>query len=293
MVKVLVLGASGYIGFAVATALRRDGHRVFGVIRSKGSASILEKNEITPVIADVTDLKTLQPYIESSAVIVDTLGSQHQVDNIKTWLAAIQTASKDLPKRYIYTGGLLSYGDHKNEVVDETTPTVDPRSALEKSILEAKDYEGVVLRPGWVYGGDSGRFIAPWWEPNSKGEIEIDGNPDKYWSWIHVDDLADAYVRVVSASKSLVAGQVFNVVDDTRVTYQQVRVTMARTAGCEGKVVHVPTGTDPFSKFADVNILTSWKKINTVLGWTPKHGTFFDDIALYYAAYRAKNPKTK
>src|SRR5947208_1352599 len=36
--QVLVTGATGYIGFAVAAALRRAGHRVLGLARSEAKA---------------------------------------------------------------------------------------------------------------------------------------------------------------------------------------------------------------------------------------------------------------
>jgi len=46
--QVFVTGATGYIGFAVATALRRHGHRVFGLARSDAKAGRLTRHEIEP-----------------------------------------------------------------------------------------------------------------------------------------------------------------------------------------------------------------------------------------------------
>jgi len=295
MVKVLILGASGFIGLATALALRREGHRVFGVIRNKDFASVLQKNEITPIIGDIKDLKSLQTHIESAAVVIDTTAGPDN-DTVLALLAAVGAAGKHtgILKRFIYTSGLLVYGDHKNEVVDETFPlkTKNPRAGLESAVTSSKEVEGVVIRPPWVYGNDSGRYMTSWWEPNSKGEIEILGNPDKSWSWVHVDDLADAYVRVIGASKSLVAGEVFDVADDTRGTFLQIRVAMAKAAGIEGKVVHSPAGTDPFSQMLESTVIIKAQKIRRILGWTPKRGPFLDDVDLYYHSYRAAHPKT-
>jgi nucleoside-diphosphate-sugar epimerase len=287
MVKVLVLGANGYIGFAVATALRRDGHRVSGVIRNKDFVPTLQKSEIIPVIGDIKDIKSLQTHIESAAIIVDATGAYIGQELAKAVAAAGKKSG--VPKRLIYTSGVLAYGDHKGEIVDETiAPAAHvPHVTHEKAVLAEKDIEGVVVRPGWVYGNDSGRYLDQYWVPNSKGEIEIHGSPDKSWGWIHIDDLADAYARIASASKSLVSGEVFDVVDDTRVTYLQLRVAMARASGTEGKVVYLPAGTDAWSQVMEATTVPSGKKIRKVLHWKPKHGTFFDDIDLYYAAWKA------
>ena len=56
--QVFVTGATGYIGFAVATALRRHGHRVFGLARSDAKAARLTRHEIEPVIGDLSGPKT-------------------------------------------------------------------------------------------------------------------------------------------------------------------------------------------------------------------------------------------
>ena len=50
-------------------------------------------------------------------------------------------------------------------------------------------------------------------QANDKGEIEITGNPNKSWGWIHVWDLANLYTLVAGANKALVAGEIFNALD--------------------------------------------------------------------------------
>jgi len=294
MVRVLVIGASGYIGLAIAQALRRAGHRVTGVVRNKDNEILLAKNEIVPVHADAKEIKKYESHIESAAVIIDATDIIN-VEHSTNLLLAVTNASKKtgIPKRFIYTSGILAYGDHKNEVIDETYPTLKyGRTEIEKMVTSHKDLEGVVIRPAWIYGGSSGRYITPWFELDSKGEIEIVGNPDKSWSWAHIDDLAAAYVKVVEASKGLVAGEIFDVADETRIGYQALRVAFAKAAGLEGKVVHVPAGTDLWSKLMDVTVLVSATKIRQVLGWKPTRGTLLDNLDLYYLAYRAHNPKS-
>jgi nucleoside-diphosphate-sugar epimerase len=45
MVKVLVFGATGFIGFAVAQALARSGHETYGLYRKFEKTKELAKNE--------------------------------------------------------------------------------------------------------------------------------------------------------------------------------------------------------------------------------------------------------
>src|SRR5437016_12357656 len=70
--QVLVTGATGYIGFAVAAALRRAGHRVLGLARSEAKARRLTQHEIDPVMGDLTDPNTYLEVASDCAVMVRT-----------------------------------------------------------------------------------------------------------------------------------------------------------------------------------------------------------------------------
>lgn len=48
--KVFVVGSSGYIGEGVALAFRRNGYKVFGLIRDEKKSKNLLRNEIIPII---------------------------------------------------------------------------------------------------------------------------------------------------------------------------------------------------------------------------------------------------
>jgi len=289
--RILVTGAGGYIGTAVCDALRRNGHLVYGLIRKEELKNNLIKREIMPIVGDMSDLKSLSNVLEEVSVVIDTtlvMGADPMAAN-RSLMNAIGAASKFSKKRFIYTSGVLVYGDYPGCVVDETTPTkgFKPRADFEKEVTSSTAVDGVVIRPGFVYGGSSGYYVAKMFEENDKGEIDINGNPNKSWSWVHLNDLADAYVLVVEAARSLVAGEVFNVSDDTRITYGAAREAMARAGGSKAKVVSNPCGADFFSQLLEVTAVASSDKLYRTLGWHPRSGPFVDNIALYAASAKA------
>ncbi|KAF9129777.1 hypothetical protein BGX30_013823, partial [Mortierella sp. GBA39] len=53
MVKVLVIGAAGYIGLRVSQQLRQANHIVYGTTRSSANESILFLNEVIPIVGPV------------------------------------------------------------------------------------------------------------------------------------------------------------------------------------------------------------------------------------------------
>jgi len=72
--QVFVLGAGGYIGHHVAKALRREGYRVYGLLRNKQQGAELAKFEVIPVYGDISDLKSYSKYLDQCLNIVDAAG---------------------------------------------------------------------------------------------------------------------------------------------------------------------------------------------------------------------------
>src|SRR2546430_15181236 len=63
--RVFVTGATGYVGFAVATALRRAGHDVYGLTRAAAKVPQLARQEIRAVIGDIGDPKSYADTVEA------------------------------------------------------------------------------------------------------------------------------------------------------------------------------------------------------------------------------------
>src|SRR5258705_8942265 len=72
--KVLVTGATGYLGAAAVEALATRGHQVSGLARSERSASALRERDIEPVMGDFGDPASLANAVQQARpdVVVST-----------------------------------------------------------------------------------------------------------------------------------------------------------------------------------------------------------------------------
>src|SRR5258708_814450 len=68
--QVFVTGATGYIGFAVSAALRRHGHRVWGLARNDTKAARLARHEIEPVSGDLAHPKSYADVAAHCSVLI-------------------------------------------------------------------------------------------------------------------------------------------------------------------------------------------------------------------------------
>jgi len=296
MVKVLVLGAAGYIGSATALALQRAGHRVVGVGRQKGGIPELEQNEVETVEGDISDLKSIQSHIDAADVIIDNVLDMAKGIDVNVGLfKAIQASAKQTggKKRYIYTSGCLVYGDQPGKVLSESDalkpqPMLKQRVEFEQAVTKSTnaDVDGMVIRPGFVYGGKS-NGLSMWFTPNKEGQWVIDGSPKKQWGWVHIQDLAQLYVLATEAASSVVRGEIFNANDATRITYAEARTLFARAAGFTGEMTPVKRGDDFFSQIMDASTQTTSAKACKLLGWRPALGPLQDHAQTIYKAWKA------
>jgi nucleoside-diphosphate-sugar epimerase len=291
--QIFVTGATGYIGFAVATALRHHGHRVFGLARSDAKGARLARHEIEPVIGDLSDPQSYAAVAARCSVLIHTAfdyaegGVAKNKLTIDTLLDAARRGAG--PKTLIFTSGAWVYGDTGDQMVDETTP-VNPiklvawRPAHEQLVLQASGVRGLVIRAGCVYGG-AGSLTAPWFA--KPGAIVGDGR--QRWAMVHLDDLADAYVR---AAERNLASEIFNVTDRSRFTVLELATAAARAAGYNGEIRPLPLAEakKTMGDFADALALNqhldSGKAVR-LLGWQPRHGGFLDEVEVFYRAWKA------
>ena len=130
--KVLVTGATGYLGAVAAEALARRGHQVLGLARSERSANALRKRGIEPVMGDFDDPASLANAIHETRpdVVVSTAsvggasGDQAAFARDGEAVRAMREALADHGGALVFTSGsavfgVFNGGDATDTVYDE------------------------------------------------------------------------------------------------------------------------------------------------------------------------------
>jgi len=290
-----VIGASGYIGFAVAQVFRQNGYKVYGVVRKPEQAKRLAAHEIHPVVGDAAKPETYLDALKNSNVVVDTLGFDPSNSLQSTvFTATKQHSSPHGKKIFIFTSGILVHGHHDEVVREEqlSCPSaIQVRVQQEAEVVQAKEIHGIVIRPGFVYGyagGNGGTHLGDKVFNLHDGKIVITGKGDKKWSWIHIHDLAHAYL--LAAQKFTVAnGQIFDIGSPNPPSYEEFRKKAAAVAGhknAEVVTAPVPAG-EFFAQLLETTVRVSPKKAEHLLGWKASHPELLDDLEPVYEAYKA------
>ncbi|KAH9936189.1 uncharacterized protein B0H18DRAFT_972728 [Fomitopsis serialis] len=132
--RVLVLGASGFIGLPIAQAFVRAGHIVYGLTRSQQKAKQLAAEEIIPVIGETSNPSAWLTMVATLDVIIDAAAQKYRPAHA--------------PKlTYIYTSGTWVHGENRKDI-------------QEQRVIRNPVLNGIVIRPALLYGR-SGSLLAP------------------------------------------------------------------------------------------------------------------------------------
>ena len=300
--RILVTGVTGYAGVYAAIAFRQAGHQVSGLVRdaNKNRAKQLLQYEVNLSEGDLSEPESYRQYLEDSDVIVHTVldFDNPQETDQKLFATLQQVAQNSRSQRqrlFIYTTGCSIYGKRPERVMDETTPANSEHALAFRMEMESKlfnttmpNVSKVVLRPGFMYGMDGHSSVsAQWFEMGEKGKAVYHGDPEKGWSWVHVNDLAQAYVMVAESPANL-DGQVFCVADEQRYKCIEIMRACHYTAGYKGEIeIASPSEDDITSTWFDQNEFITSGKINRYLGWFPRHTGLIDEIETYYSSWKA------
>ena len=233
--RIFIAGGSGAIGRSLVPMLVDDGHRVVAMTRSAEHAAALQAMGAEPVIGDVFDVEGLLDLVAKAepelvihqltafgATDADPLAETIRVrtEGTRNLVAAARAAkARRLVSQsisFICSPAGAGLTDEETplhlDAPDAIRPLAEAVAELERLTLHAGDgIEGVVLRYGWFYGPgtnyDPANSI-----PRSvrRGRAPIVGDGAGTYSFIHVDDAAEATMKALSGAPP----GIYNIVDD-------------------------------------------------------------------------------
>jgi nucleoside-diphosphate-sugar epimerase len=284
MMKVFLTGATGFIGTAVTEALKAAGHALTGMARNEESAKKLGNRGMTVVQAELTDKETITTVARTCDAVIHMAATNdaNMATSDRATVEAILDALSGSGKPFIYTSGVWVLG--QTAAADETTPPsplpiVAWRPAHETLALTAKAMKGMVLRPGIVYGRGGG-IPAMWVAAARAGAVQYVGKGDQQWPTVHVEDLADLYVKALAKPA---AGAVWHGISG-QVEVRKLAEAAAKAGGKNATVSSLPLEEarkmmGPFADALAANQVISSEQTKKALGWKPSRPGILEDVS--------------
>jgi nucleoside-diphosphate-sugar epimerase len=290
--RVLVTGATGLIGGAVASRLAAAGHDVVGLARSGASAAKLTAMGYQAAHGDLEDAASIASAVRGVDAVVHAASPNDQnsaaLDEAAT--LAIIDALRGTSKRFLYTSGCFLYGATGDTPATEDSPLhplemVRFRQALEARILgaAADGVHGIILRPSWVYGNHAWTTMMMYGSAQKHGATRYVGNGQNRWTCVHVDDLADLYLLALERAP---AASIFNGAHGAAIPLIDIARAASEGAGAEGRVAEWPLeeAQQALGGFADAiacDQVVSGERAERELGWRPSRHSILDELRSY------------
>jgi UDP-glucose 4-epimerase len=286
--RVLVTGATGFVGYAVALALVAAGHDVVALSRSDGglppgvervTGELLDPASVTEAVAAADAVCHLAALVRVRDSRADPLAFWRT--NVGGTLALLEAMTHTGTRRLVAASTCAVYGERAAQPITESAPA-EPSSpygagklAADRAIADLADtgaIGAVSLRAFNIAGASPGRpdrdetRLVPKVVAVAQGrarELVVNGDGSVVRDYVHVADMADAFVRALAACEP---GRwtVYNVGGGLRSTIADVIAAAEALAGRPLPVRHDPPAAEPHAMLADA------ARIRAELGWRPQ-----------------------
>jgi nucleoside-diphosphate-sugar epimerase len=312
--RVFLAGAGGALGRHLIPRLIDAGHEVVAMTRSPRKVDALRDAGTFPVVADGLDRDAVlaavtgaepEVVIHQMTALTGVSGNPRKFDAEFAVTNELRTkgtdhlleAARAAGARRILVQGYAGWpsartgGPVKTEddPLDPDPPaqmarTLDAMRYLERVVTQAEGIEGLVLRYGGFYGSADDMPPA-FMETIRKRRFPIVGDGGGVWSFVHLDDAADATVAALDHG----APGVYNIVDDDPAPVAEWLPAFAAAIGAKPPR-HVPTWLGRFAGGeAGISMMTQVRgasnaKAKRELQWEPRHRSWREGFREAFAA---------
>jgi nucleoside-diphosphate-sugar epimerase len=316
--KILVAGATGALGKQLVPKLVARGHEVVGTTRSEAKRQAIYDLGATPAVADALDADQVARVVaeaepEVIAHELTALSGDFDLRHFDRTFAETNRLRTEATDHLLAAGRAVgvkrfvaqSYGawrmpserpgrpvkteDDPLELAapKAVRPTLEAIHYLERAVTGADWTEGVVLRYGGFYG--PGTSLAPdggeMVEAVRKRKFPVVGNGAGVWSFIHIEDAADATLAAIEHGQR----GIYNIVDDEPAPVAEWLPAAASALGAPPPR-HVPRWLGRMLAGEAVAVMmtevrgSSNAKAKRELGWEPKHPSWREGFSARVAA---------
>ena len=295
--RILVTGASGFIGRALCAQLLEQGHDIAALVRRSGS----QPSGTRPLAGDLDDRARLRELVcnerpECVVHLAAEIASQRSERKLREVnvrgtaglldaCTALAGAERSAGPRFVFASTVVT-GDAHGALLSEEqplpvqTPYGRSKQEGERLVLES-GLPAVVIRPSHVYGPGGwyeSELIAHLRQP---GRFAVIGTGENLWDVVHLDDVVSA---LVLAAEHAAPGSTYHVVDDEPITFYDFMALTASRLGL-GPPRRIPASVAQFIAGRNAvaaavrSARSSNAKIKRELGWRPRFPTAHEGVA--------------
>jgi uncharacterized protein YbjT (DUF2867 family) len=239
-VKILVTGATGFVGAKIVHALRAEDRDVRALVRTPERAAHLRALGVEVAAGDITSPAALRSALQGCTHVVHLVailrGGAEDFERVMTQGTRdlVAAAQETGVERFVLMSALGT-----SEISKDTVPYYAAKWAEEKAVAES-GLEYVIFRPSFVFGRDGGALPTFLRQVRYSPVVTVIGNGLQRSQPIWVEDVAGYFARGIEAPEA--ANRIFELGGPDTVDWNGLYLAIAGVLGKRRRLVHVPFG---------------------------------------------------
>jgi uncharacterized protein YbjT (DUF2867 family) len=239
-VKILVTGATGFVGPKIVHAFRAQGRDVRALVRRPERAGQLAGWGAELATGDVTDPASVRAaalgcthVVHLVAIIAGRSADFHRVmvEGTRNVIAAAKEAGVE---RFVLMSALGT-----SDTAKDTVPYYAAKWAEEQDVI-GSGLEYTIFRPSFVFGRDGGALPTFLRQVKLSPVVVVIGSGLQRIQPIWVEDVAAYYARAIDHPQA--SNRLFEIGGPDIVDWNGLYLTIAKVLGKRRRLVHVPVG---------------------------------------------------
>lgn len=273
--RVLVTGASGFIGSKLCRSLRDQGHEVFGTYNSPSRRCLLEEMGVKPIQLELAEFSNTAEADDSvntpalpqvdvvfhlAGMLSGPLNNLIQVNGEATRALASHYAQQNVPPRFLYVSSVAAGGPSSSDAPRRENDKPMPSSnygrskfAGEVSVAAFADRMRVtIVRPGIVFGEGDREFVQLINSLHKLRSCPVVGSGTQPLAFVEVNDLVNLLMVAAERGETIPAEMaadpsfgegrgIYYGVDSTPLSLVQVKDLYREATHRFAFSVHLPT----------------------------------------------------
>ncbi|MFQ3566523.1 MAG: NAD(P)-dependent oxidoreductase [Aggregatilineales bacterium] len=242
---VMITGATGFVGGALARRLLDEGAQVTAFVRSPTKAGWLRDRGAAIIEGDIAEPAAAALAVKDCRIVFHIAAATggaypNQVWTNVTGTRTIAQAAADAGcERFVHMSTLSVYGNCQRGDVTEDRPLApgaapygQTKAAAERALIEIAQRTGLaysIIRPGMIYGPRSPMWTRNLFRLARLRPTPFIGDGNGFAPAIFIDDVID--LTLTLALHPAASGEAFNASSDPAPTWRQLLGAYARLAG--------------------------------------------------------------
>lgn len=275
--KVLVTGATGFVGQHVARRLAADAD-VAVLARDAERARLLFGDSVSIMPGDFRDARAMRRACEGVDVLYhigarrDHWGlpyREYYESNVLGTRNVLEAAAAEHVSKIVYcsTVGVYSF-DFQYKPIDEAHPYGKHFSYYHRSkklaedvVREFSSLPVITVRPGWIYGpNDDAGGVTQMLVKLARGRFAFVGSGANRVHPVYIDDVVNG---ILAAGRSEAYGEAFLLLGPEPITFRNYVLAMCRALGAEPPKLTIPSSLARLSCYA---LEPVWLAKNRLIG---------------------------